>query len=86
MVEERPLCPECKYQLASRVLKDDETGEITIEYFCDEAGEDIFRFQILTGLTVKDIAEHWRTASENSHDPIQTFRGGNARMQHACMD
>lgn len=58
MVEEDPLCPECGYELTGiKVLKDDETGKITIEFFCDEAGDDIFRFQILTGLTDEDIEE-----------------------------
>jgi hypothetical protein len=58
MVEEDPLCPECGYELTGiRVLKDDETGEITIEFFCDEAGDDIFRFQIITGLTDEDIGK-----------------------------
>ena len=36
------------------VLKD-KRGKITIEFFCDEGGEDIFGFQILTGLTDNDI-------------------------------
>ena len=58
MLEEDPLCPECGYELTGfRVLKDDKTAEITIEFFCDGAGEDIFSFQILTGLTDHDIAE-----------------------------
>lgn len=60
MLEEDPLCPECGYELTGiRVLKDDETGEITIEFFCDEAGDDVFRFQILTGLTDEDIENLW---------------------------
>ena len=55
MIEEEPLCPECGYPLTGiKVLKDN-TGKITIEFFCDEAGEDKFRFQISTGLTDKDI-------------------------------
>lgn len=40
-----------------RVYKDDQTGEMTIEFFCDEAGEDIFRFQIITGLTDEGIGK-----------------------------
>ena len=58
MLEEGPLCPECGYQLTGiRVLKDDITAEITIEFYCDGASEDIFSFQILTGLTDDDIAK-----------------------------
>lgn len=58
MVEEDPICPECGYELTGiKVFKDDETSEITIEFFCDGPGDDIFRFQIITGLTDKDIAE-----------------------------
>lgn len=58
MLEEEPLCPECGYPLTGiRVYKDDETGEMTIEFFCDEAGDDIFRFQIITGLTDEDIGK-----------------------------
>jgi len=53
---ECPLCPECGYELTGiRVLKEDETGEITIEFFCDGPGDDIFSFQIITGLTDEDI-------------------------------
>ena len=57
MLEEKPLCPECGYELTRKTLKNDITAEITIEFFCDQAGEDIFRFQILTGLTDDDIAK-----------------------------
>ena len=57
MLEENPLCPECGYELTKKFLKDDTTAEITIEFFCDQAGEDIFCFQILTGLTDDDIAK-----------------------------
>jgi hypothetical protein len=56
--EEYPLCPECGYYLTgTRFYKKDTTGEIIIEFFCDEAGDDWFRFQILTGLTDDDIAK-----------------------------
>ena len=58
MVEEDPLCPECGNELTGiRVLKDDETAKITLEFYCDGAGEDMFTFQILTGLTNNDIAK-----------------------------
>ena len=58
MFEEEPLCPECGDPLAGiKNYKDDETGNITIEFFCDGTGDDIFCFQILTGLTDKNIAE-----------------------------
>ena len=57
MLEEGPLCPECGYELTKKVLQDDITDEITIEFFCDQTGEDLFRFQILTGLTDDDIAK-----------------------------
>ena len=56
MEEERPFCPECGDPLSMTVVKDDETGEYTIEFFCEGAGEDRFHFQILTGLTNEDIA------------------------------
>jgi len=29
--------------------------KITIAFFCDEGGDDMFRFQLLTGLADKDI-------------------------------
>ena len=55
MIEEEPPCPECGNPLTGiRVMKD-KRGKITIEFFCDEGGEDIFNFQIVTGLTDKDI-------------------------------
>jgi hypothetical protein len=55
MIEEEPLCPECGNPLTGiRVMKD-KRGKITMEFFCDEGGEDIFNFQIVTGLTDKDI-------------------------------
>ena len=58
MFEEDPLCPECGYELTGiKIFKDDVTAEITIEFFCDQAGEDMFTFQILTGLTDYDIAK-----------------------------
>ena len=57
MIEEEPLCPECGTPLTGiRVLKD-KRGKITIEFFCDEGGEDIFSFQIVTKLTDKDIGK-----------------------------
>ncbi len=57
MIEEEPLCPECGNPLTGiRVLKDN-GGKITIEFFCDEGGEDVFSFQIVTGLTDKDIGK-----------------------------
>lgn len=57
LIEEEPLCPECGNSLTGiRVLKD-KNGKITIEFFCDEGGEDIFSFQILTGLTDKEIGK-----------------------------
>jgi hypothetical protein len=55
MIEEEPLCPECGYPLTGIRLLKDKKRKITIEFFCDEAGEDIFRFQIETGLSDKDI-------------------------------
>ena len=57
MFEEDVLCPECEYEHAKNILKDNVTGEIAIEFFCDQAGEDVFHFQLLTGLTDDDIAE-----------------------------
>lgn len=44
MLEEEPLCPECGYELTRiRVLKDGETGEITIEFLCDGPSEAYLR-------------------------------------------
>ena len=57
MVEERPFCPECGDPLSISVEKDDETGEIKIEFFCEGAGDDVFSFQISTGLTDEDLEE-----------------------------
>ena len=57
MLEEDIVCPECGYSLSKKILKDEITNEIYIEFFCDQAGDDLFRFQILTGLTDDDIAE-----------------------------
>ena len=37
--------------------KDNVTGEIAIDFYCDGVGEDIFSFKILTGLTDADIAK-----------------------------
>ena len=55
MIEEEPLCPECGNPLTGiRVMKD-KRGKITMEFFCDEGGEDVFSFQIVTGLTDKVI-------------------------------
>jgi hypothetical protein len=57
VIEEEPLCPECGNPLTGiRVLKD-KGGKITIEFFCDEGGEDVFSFQIVTGLTDKEIGK-----------------------------
>jgi hypothetical protein len=61
VIEEEPLCPECGYPLTGiRVLKD-KSHKITIEFYCDMAGEDRFRFKILTGLTDKDIGSLTQT-------------------------
>jgi len=55
MIEEDPLCPECGWQLTGiKIFKDDEQ-KIIIEFFCDEAASDRFRFQILTGMTDEDL-------------------------------
>ncbi len=54
MEEETPTCPECGYPLTGKFLKN--RGKMTISFFCDQGGEDIFRFQILTGISDRDIA------------------------------
>jgi hypothetical protein len=56
MEEEQPTCPECGYPLTGRFLKN-RSGKISIEFWCDQAGEDKFRFQILTGITDEDIGQ-----------------------------
>lgn len=55
--EERPFCPECGDQLSTEFLKDRETGEIKIVFYCDGGGEDRFAFQISTGLTDEDLED-----------------------------
>lgn len=56
MIEEDPLCPDCGYELTGiEIFKDDDNGEITIEFFCDGASEDRFGFQIMTGITDENI-------------------------------
>ena len=50
-----PICPECGNPLSIAVDKDDDTGEIMIEFWCEGTGEDIFDFVILTGLWDKDL-------------------------------
>lgn len=55
MIQEEPLCPECGYPLTGITVLKDRSGKITIEFYCDEAGEDKFTFQILTGITDRDI-------------------------------
>jgi hypothetical protein len=57
MREEEPLCPECGYPLTGIKVFKDKSRKITIEFYCDEGGEDKFRFQILTGITDKDIGK-----------------------------
>lgn len=51
------LCPECGDPLSVSVDKNRKTGRIEITFWCEGAGEDIFEFQILTGLKNKDLEE-----------------------------
>jgi hypothetical protein len=49
-------CPECGSALSSELYEDGEQ-RISINFFCEGAGEDRFSFRIKTGLTVFDIEE-----------------------------
>jgi hypothetical protein len=51
----RPICPECGGLLSVHIDKDEKTGEIQIEFFCEGPGDDEFDFEILTGLTDNDL-------------------------------
>ncbi len=57
MVEERPFCPECGDPLSIKTEKDDETGEIKIDFFCEGAGDDEYWLRILTKLTDADLQD-----------------------------
>ncbi len=57
MVEESPFCPECGDELSISIFKDDKTGKIIIEFWCEGDGDDEFQFQILTGMDDDDIEE-----------------------------
>ena len=50
-----PKCPECGNPLSIAVDKDDDTGEIMIEFWCEGEGEDVFDFVILTGLQEEEL-------------------------------
>jgi hypothetical protein len=49
-------CPECGDPLSVDFQKDKE-GKVSIEFFCEGAGDDAFSFQISTGLKNKDVKE-----------------------------
>jgi len=55
--ERAALCPECGEPLSISVELDEETNEIKIVFFCEGAGDDVFAFEILTGLTNDDLCE-----------------------------
>jgi len=55
MEEEKPKCPECGHWLSCERYCDKETGEITIEFWCDGPGSDEFDFIISAGLWDKDL-------------------------------
>lgn len=55
MVERDAGCPECGDPLSVSVETDEDTEEIKIRFFCEGAGDDVFEFQILTGLTSEDL-------------------------------
>lgn len=57
MVRDDLSCPECGHPLSVIVEKDEKTGEIGIEFWCESGGEDKFGLQILTGLTNDDLDE-----------------------------
>ena len=78
--EERPLCAECGEELVVECVKDEETQEIIIRFFCDSVYEDIFTFQISTGLNdwdLEDLTEVGKKLRKNmtiellkrEHDP-----------------
>jgi hypothetical protein len=49
-------CPECGDSLSVDFQKDKQ-GKITIEFYCEGAGDDKFSFQISTGLKNKDVKQ-----------------------------
>jgi len=55
LIEARPLCPECDEWLSLMTFKDEDTGEIIIEFFCEGAADDEFGFQIFTGMIDDDL-------------------------------
>jgi hypothetical protein len=50
-------CYECGAPLTVSLSEDDETGEIIIDFWCEEGCENDYDFRILTGLKDKDIKE-----------------------------
>ncbi|MCP8307690.1 MAG: hypothetical protein H3Z54_03240 [archaeon] len=54
-MEREAHCPECGDILSVSVEKDRKTREIKIRFFCEGAGDDVFEFEILTGLKDKDL-------------------------------
>ena len=49
-------CPECGEVLSS-VLEEDGYQRISIQFFCEGAGDDVFSFRIKTGLTDIDLED-----------------------------
>jgi hypothetical protein len=53
--EENPLCAECGYQLTAEYLKNVDSNEIIIRFYCDSEYDDMFAFQISTGFDDSDL-------------------------------
>lgn len=49
-------CPECGYPLSCDLIKD-KKGQFKMEFFCEGVGDDLFHFEIATGLTNNSIAK-----------------------------
>ena len=49
-------CPECG-EILSHTLVKGKKGTVNVAFFCEGAGEDVFTFEIATGLSNADIAK-----------------------------
>jgi hypothetical protein len=48
------LCPKCGGILSSKLVKG-KNGTVNIAFWCEGAGEDLFTFEIATGLADEDL-------------------------------
>jgi hypothetical protein len=52
--EDSFCCPECGGVLSHKLVKG-ENGTVNVAFWCEGAGEDLFSFEISTGLMNKDL-------------------------------